>query len=148
MRPWERIAAFALSNGAKVLPTSDKKLLTAPFNYFLGLNWRKKLVFIDQDFLHDAEVVGGLIHELGHVLGTKKNLDHGDESEFLGWEWQVAKTTRCIRHWYVNMGNYGTTDGEFGGLSTKGKVLVLRDAYKQGLENGSINKDGSPRCVR
>ena len=175
LAPWKRIQAFARTLGADVVsvnpwwveePNSlrarirrwsksvhlDPDVVHSPSDENLALHYADKCVFINADFTNHPETVGGLIHELGHVLAMREvtNRQSGQETDFLGWEWLVAKETDCLPQWRESMRNYAINDDgiEFGILTAEEQEDCLQTALIDGRRYGNVSPEGKPVSVR
>ncbi len=161
--PWERLAAFAHSMGG-TLQLIDKEPETqeawmrlsggfrvspSPFCDHLAICLKTRTLFLDREARHKAITVGCAIHELGHIFAVKERMDQVTETDFLGWEWQVAKLTGCRRQWLDCMHGYNIDNqcNHFGGLTTKRKLEVLREAVVVGKKYGNLSETGEPRTI-
>jgi hypothetical protein len=156
-RIWERIRIFARQHRADVIPVHLTDLATrtlgtgvsyAPFNHNLALHWRKRLVYVAAERLNRPYTVGGIIHELGHILASRDSPSLSREIVFAGWEHQVSIITDCRHAWLKNMETYETTHGSFTSLSQGEKRAWYRDMIICGKDYGNLDRHGLPVAVR
>lgn len=148
MLPWERVRVFAHRMGVHVRVVR-RVPAESPFTSHLGISWRDRVLYVRSSRLRDPLTVGGMIHELGHILATKVAPGPSEELDFVGWEWQAAKLCEVLPQWYRSMHPYGTDMClNFGSLSRKDKLKFLRKHVKLGKELGNLSPSGRPLKVR
>jgi hypothetical protein len=151
--PWERIRDFAKSHKVRARLVSKEQLLLlppSPFNIDIAIVWNTKELLMHEECIHDPACLGGCIHELGHILASRRCPNESDEISFLGWEWQVAKLLKVSRQWHANMQDYViTSEGSAYRDCTKKRILKeLRAAVEIGKKYGNIGPNGETLAVR
>lgn len=91
----------------------DNAVQPAPFSWKLGLDYAKKTLYFDGAC--DAESVGNLIHEAGHLVACEKSPEDSEEYEFLGWEIALALELDLLDDWAYGQQDYGVTTNEYEG---------------------------------
>lgn len=124
----------------------------APFNSNLAVHWNDKKVFAVYSRMRAPSTVGGIIHELGHVLAVTERPKSSNEYLFVGWESLVSKLTDTRRHWLCQMGSYTMNFNEkWGNWSTFSwaeRHAWLKISIERGLRLGNIDGNYLPTAVR
>lgn len=125
--------------------TSAREYNAAPFDNYLGINWDKKIVYYVDDVQWPA-----IIHELGHLLATKKRPWECVEFDFFGWELAVvSEIGGSIDRWLESNHEYGVGDyEELGSLGTMRLFATLNERLVNAQKLGIIDEDGYPVSVR
>lgn len=123
----------------------------APFIDGLAISYKNKKLLV-QDAVQVPHVVddllGGAIHELGHIVACRKEPDDSSDSDFLGWEYLTAVRLRLTREWHRSMRHYGTRNGDsFGYVPYETKLHELEQAIKEGRQYGNV-EGRTPKPVR
>lgn len=152
VKGFKQVVNYAKRRGVsvKVVPQaefdslfSDPSVLSdfheAPFeSCYIGINTKERSVIVSEDYLstHPADVVPAIIHELGHLLFGE--YPQGDETEFFGFEYLLARRLRIVKPWKHWQRYYGlTTDygyEDFGRV--KNQAAVLRRYALEFLDSG------------
>jgi hypothetical protein len=131
-------------------PQSDEEFSGSPFSISHGISWNKRIVYVAPDSGEDPrEIIGGIIHELGHVLASKDPPNKAMEFEFFFWEYRVAERLGLQEAWEYSTHNYGVDgDGsEWGPLKPEERKKVLVEAKKDAMKAGVIRR-GLPVSIR
>ncbi len=118
----------------------------SPFTSFdLAIDSLKREVFVRDTSIDDIEVVGALIHELGHLHALGGNVENSDEWAWLGWEFAVAREIRCVRAWDAGMYDY-----VMGDVTGAGRTLMIDGQSWGALEADErayvkLNREGAAR---
>lgn len=131
----------------------------APFNAGLGCLWKRRVIVCDPWFVRTVSDAAEVIHEMGHVFAsrTPPNDKLTDETDFLGWEYALARKLKCVGAWLAGMKNYGvaglpTTIGmgkgsfELGDLTRPERRDLLCERLALAEKLG-LTKDGVPMSL-
>lgn len=121
----------------------------SPFTSFdLAVDSKVRQVYVRDNCLDDIELVGALIHELGHLHALGGNVENSDEWAWLGWEFAVAREIRCVRAWDEGMYDYVMGDVIGGGraLMIDGNSWGDLDAEERSYVK--LNREGAARSSR
>jgi hypothetical protein len=127
----------------------------APFNAGLGCLWKRRVIVWDPWFIRTVADAAEVIHELGHVFASRSppNDKLTNETNFLGWEYALARKLKCVKAWLAGMRDYGvaglpTTTGlgkgffELGDLTSPQLRELMCErlalAEKLGLTKGGV----------
>lgn len=148
--PFERVVRFAVRHGVTVRVVGDVPAeAQAPFLRTVGLSWPRFILYVERGQERGAETLGGMVHELGHLLGTTERPDAAHELRFAGWEWRAAHACGVQRQWLAHMYNYTTDEGdEFARLDTQGRRSFLRRMVVLGRKHGNVSPSGRPIALR
>ena len=159
--PFGRLQSFARSLGGDIVLVSFSELQShslhadvsyAPFNGNLALDWHAKMVYVARERRYRPSVVGGIVHEMGHVFAMKEPWSAAYEFDFAGWENQVSKVCNVRRQWLVNMQDYHIkiTDSfdSWKYFTWPERRKWIRAAIERGKGYGNLTKDGLPISVR
>ena len=151
---YARLKNFAAKGGVRVveLPCQEMyKLPVAqlcPFLGSLGIDWEAKVLYVDPSDLN-AQVLGGMIHELGHLVAINEEPKRASELDFLGWESIVARKLRMFDVWETSMKDYSMSDGEeYGSLKPEERGAELARALEEGTQLKNLTKNHQPLFVR
>lgn len=111
---------------------------------------KKVVVYTDEDWCEWPN----LIHEMGHVFASKKDIPFQDEYEFFGWEYAVVRLIGCpVDHWRECNADYvisvdGTISHEVGSLSDAEWEDFLEKRLIAAKSYGIVNRAGLPVSMR
>lgn len=149
----QKLRDLARSWGGDILEVTSKgfkkiqerpDFFHAPFtNRKLGVDWRRRYI-IGVD-LYWPEV----IHEMGHAFTTLDDPNSSDEFDFFGWEYQLAKFIGAdVGEWCESNESYQIEQfGDFGGLNSKDRRMVLQERVRRAKELSIVDKQGRPMAV-
>lgn len=70
----------------------------APFDIRVGLDYDQKVIYVREAALADGpSVLCPIMHEMGHVFASSVAPNDSKETDFLGWEYALAKTLGLAR---------------------------------------------------
>ena len=156
----KKLQAFAAANGCELkhVPPGEwalgrRDFSACPFDTNLGVHYEKKLIVFRGD---KAPNISHLIHEMAHVMASKKPPVHSDEWEFLGWEWILAHHVGAAKEWRRGNSDYATNDPDtgkcctdFGKLTKKKQDNLLAERGSHAVKIGLVDgRTGIPRCIR
>lgn len=121
----------------------------SPFSHVdLAIDSIERAVYVHEKALSDMEVVGQLIHELGHLHALGGNVENSDEWAWLGWEFAVAREIRCLRVWEEGMYDYvmGDVVGAGRSLLIDGNSWGNLDTVEKSYVK--LNREGAARSSR
>lgn len=124
----------------------------APASNALAIHWQRKYLYVAQEHVRrsvNSETIGGIIHELGHLIASRRPPEDAQEVDFLGWEWLLARKLGLRRTWGVWMQDYVmTNDGNiYKFMAPSRRYKVLCQAVQRGYEVGNIAR-GRPVGLR
>lgn len=127
--------------------------VVAPFSSRLGLDYDTKTVFVHADGHVDADIVGGVVHEMGHVFAACKPPDTlDDEFTFFGWEAALAQHVGCLADWYKFSADYTVAIhggvAEFGDLCSLDQRRLVRDCIGYAKRHRLLDSHERPRSIR
>jgi hypothetical protein len=117
-----------------------------PFNRDLAIQFPNILV-LSLRGRPDSETIGGMIHEMAHLLAGNVTADEDDR---IGWEFAVAKKWDLLDQWITHMGGGyllpcevgdGLIQREFSELSADEQSDWLESRYDHAVELGYIVDD-------
>jgi hypothetical protein len=128
-------------------PAWKRGLYHAPFAENIGINWKRKIVYgpLSQSFWPV------LIHEAGHVFGSKVNPKRSDDYSFFGWEIAVIKHIGAdLSQWEYSNREYavGKRDTMLGMCSRYEKERVYSERLAHAKKIGIVNAKLEPISVR
>ena len=156
----QRLRTFASDLGVdiQIVPDGTWAATVRPFHVdvsptgmrdFLAVDFEAWKVFVHKSAPRTPTLVGGLLHEIAHVVADNRTPERTMELDFLGWEYAAAKKLQILRHWKVWMHDYGLSNGDdFGDLAPQDQQVELRTAYLDAIERGLVTKKGAPLRVR
>jgi hypothetical protein len=125
----------------------------SPFEAYSGLNWTKKVVYVDRL----AATCGPTIHEMGHVFASPTHPEAVDthEFDFFGWEVCVANLVGAYQDWTASNGEYSVTNTDIGqrqenwqDLSQEAQTKLVAERTQWGIHKKLITPDYCPLAVR
>jgi hypothetical protein len=91
---YKRLKARLKTLGIKIVikPELDSN---CPFSCDFDIDFERKLLLFTGDFYKgnptaSKQILGGLIHEAGHIVASLQNPKDSEEFTFLGWEFALA----------------------------------------------------------
>jgi len=131
------------------LPKKDKDFGSAPFAWNdLGVNYPKKTIYLAFKAIALENVVGGIIHEAGHIFATKTPPDElVDESFFMGWEFVLARKVDLLDEWFRSMRDYMISGRDFGYENIDEQTDIIEEYVGRSRERGLIRGE-EPIAVR
>lgn len=151
-----RLQELARSWGGSIALVEELPVPCAPFTSCMGVDYDKKEIYVEIDRLNRShrawEMLGGVIHEMGHVFACDQRPESSEEYDFLGWEWLVARQTGLLEQWEHSMSNYSIGNDEFSAdfdcLSPDQASDLIEERVARARELGLITDDESPRAIR
>ena len=150
-----RCASFAKKFGVRVdivgaTPDPDHAggKYGAPFGLDSVIDWPGRRIYLARHELERPTCAGGLIHELAHTIAAVENPNETDEYAFLGWEWLVAKKTRCQGAWLFTMNDYHVNVVEFDPLDIEEEQLKHMRFTNHTLAFFELSRRDRLRCLQ
>ena len=154
MTSWEKFKEACEELGCTVVEVDDvPRELSAPFDERLGLDWKKKTIYVSKGLL-EKEEWGSAVHEVAHVVATKKDPEHSEETDFLSWEYVFARNLGVFDLWEKGMETYAleyykysiSHDGGrripeivfWGDCPLKQKLLAIGASTQKCLKTGAL----------
>ena len=121
----------------------------APASEALAINWKRRYLYVSRQHLADPAALGGMVHELGHLVATRQPPGNAWETDFLGWEWLVARKLGLRKAWGLWMLDYVMEHGDtYRYMTPAQRYRALRSAVRRGQEVGNIDRRGNPTRIR
>lgn len=153
-KKFQRVIDAVVALGCDVKIVSPySSLLNAPFSAMIGLNYKKKVIYLTED--EDDNSIGGFIHEAGHVLACPYKPEASNEFDFLGWEIAMAISCDVLPEWLHGQRDYVVDANEHGiysvdiGTLTEDRVSELvEERLDYARSVGIIDTNDRPLVVR
>lgn len=112
-----------------------------------GLEWEKKIIYA----VRGHEIVGQIIHEMGHVFASPYPPDNSKckEWRWFGWEMAVASEIGAWHAWSRHNDSYTVHNGtDWGELGTRHQQAIAAERVHFAKKIGILSESGEPRSLR
>lgn len=124
----------------------------APFSEHAGIDWNRKCLAISKDVLFET-----VVHELGHLVASKREPRSSEDFDFLGWEFAVYRKCapvlgisglELIRAWQ-EVSEYAVGENKYASNLTNRELYELvRERFLVAREGGLLGPNLEPLSLR